>query len=30
MVISAAVVNDIPLGVDDLDDLERARVQLKV
>ena len=30
MVISAAVVDDIPLGVDDLDDLERARVQLKV
>ncbi|MEK9922490.1 MAG: 3-deoxy-manno-octulosonate cytidylyltransferase [Rhodospirillales bacterium] len=30
MVISAAVVDDIPLGVDDRDDLERARVQLKV
>ena len=30
MVISAAVVDDIPLGVDDVDDLERARVQLKV
>jgi 3-deoxy-manno-octulosonate cytidylyltransferase (CMP-KDO synthetase) len=30
MVISAAVVDDIPLGVDDRDDLERARVQLKI
>ena len=30
MVISAAVVDDIPLGVDDRDDLERARVQLKL
>ena len=30
MVISAAVVDDIPLGVDDGDDLERARVQLKI
>jgi 3-deoxy-manno-octulosonate cytidylyltransferase (CMP-KDO synthetase) len=30
MVISATVVDDIPLGVDDRDDLERARVQLKI
>jgi 3-deoxy-manno-octulosonate cytidylyltransferase (CMP-KDO synthetase) len=30
MVISAAVVDDIPLGVDDRDELERARVQLKI
>jgi len=30
MVISAAVVDDIPLGVDDRYDLERARVQLKI
>ena len=30
MVISASVVDDIPLGVDDRDDLERARVQLKI
>ena len=29
MVISAAVVNDVPLGVDGPDDLERARVLLQ-